>query len=164
MSGMVVSLVAEQIPGQLNKVIYLSAFIPKDGESIQVISGRDKETVLYNYLKVDESNGTGSFPMDDYIGFFAPDAPKEIADKLIADFKPEGLGPFQNQVSLTEKNFGKVNKIYIHDVNDIVIGYKLQQQMVKDAGITKVYKLESSHTPFFSLPKELADIIINESN
>ena len=164
MSGMNASLVAEQIPSQLNKVIYLSAFLPKDGESAFLISGRDKETVLPKYLIIDEKAGTGSFPLDEYIGFFAPDATKEDKENLISNFRPEALAPLQTAVTLTDKNFGQVNKIYIHDVDDIVVGYKLQQQMVKDAGINKVYKLNSSHTPFFSIPNELAEIIIKESN
>jgi pimeloyl-ACP methyl ester carboxylesterase len=164
MSGMNASLVAEQIPSQLSKVIYLSAFLPKDGESAFALSIQDKESVLTNYLKVDESNGTGSFPMYSYVEFFAPDAPNEVKDNLIANFKAEALAPLQAPVSLTEKNFGRVKKVYIHDVNDIVVGYKLQQQMVKDAGITTVYTLASSHTPFFSMPHVLSEIILKESN
>ncbi len=163
MSGMNASLVAEQIPSQLHKVIYLSAFLPRDGESAFMISGKDKETVLPKFLIIDEESGTGSFPLDDYIGFFAPDATKEDKDNLITNFRPEALAPLQTPVTLTDKNFGQVNKVYIHDVDDIVVGYKLQQQMVKDAGIKKVYTLQSSHTPFFSVPDKLAEIIIKES-
>ncbi len=40
--GMVISSVGEQIPNKISKLVYLAAFLPKDGEASIVIGGRDK--------------------------------------------------------------------------------------------------------------------------
>jgi hypothetical protein len=55
-----------------------------------------------------------------------------------------------------------VSKAYVYTVNDKAIGYQLQQRMTSRAGITKTYALATSHTPFLSMPKAVADILLQE--
>lgn len=39
--GMVITGVADRVPERIKKMIYLDAFVPKDGESVQTIKGKD---------------------------------------------------------------------------------------------------------------------------
>jgi hypothetical protein len=39
----------------------------------------------------------------------------------------------------------------------------LQHTMVGQTKVSKTYSLESSHTPFISIPDKVADILIKES-
>jgi pimeloyl-ACP methyl ester carboxylesterase len=161
--GMVISETAEQIPGQIKKLIYLCAFLPKDGESLFSISAADKETHIGQYIQPDEKAGVVGIAKDGILDFFAADAPKKIADALVANFKPEPLGPLATPVALTAANFGKINKVYIFTEYDHAIGLTLQKSMAAGANVTKTYSLPTSHTPFFSQPAIVASILSQEA-
>lgn len=161
--GMVVSATAEQIPGQIKKLIYLCAYVPNNGESLFSISAADKETHIGQYIQPDEKSGVVGIAKEGILDFFAADAPKKIADSLIANFKPEPMGPLATPVALTPANFGKIDKVYIFTEYDHAIGLTLQKSMAKTANITKTYSLPTSHTPFFSQPGVVASILSQEA-
>jgi len=161
--GMVISAVAEQIPGQIKKLVYLCAYLPNDGESLFSISAADKETHIGQYIQPDEKAGVVGIAKEGILDFFAADAPKKIADGLIANFKTEPMGPLATPVALTAANFGKIDKVYIFTENDHAIGLTLQKSMAKKANVTKTYSLPTSHTPFFSQPGVVASILSQEA-
>ena len=161
--GMAISETAEQIPGQIKKLIYLCACLPKDGESLFSISAADKETHIGQYIQPDEKSGIVGIAKEGILDFFAADAPKKIADALIANFKPEPMGPLATPVALTAANFGKIDKVYIFTENDHAIGLTLQKSMAQTSNVTKTYSLPTSHTPFFSQPAVVASILSQEA-
>jgi pimeloyl-ACP methyl ester carboxylesterase len=161
--GMVISATAEQIPGQIKKLIYLCAFVPKDGESLFAISATDKESHLGQYIQPDEKAGVVGIAKEGVLDFFAADAPKKIADVLPANFKPEPTAPIATPVALTAANFGKIEKVYIFTEFDHAIGITLQKSMAKDAKISRSYSLPTSHTPFWSQPAVVAAILSQEA-
>lgn len=161
--GMVISATAEQIPGQIKKLIYLCAFLPANGESLFSISAADKETHIGQYIQPDEKAGVVGIAKNGILDFFAADAPKKIADALVANFKPEPLGPLATPVTLTDANFGKLDKVYIFTEFDHAIGLTLQKNMAKNANIKRTYSLPTSHTPFFSEPTVVASILSQEA-
>ncbi|MBV8389589.1 MAG: hypothetical protein JO080_07315, partial [Mucilaginibacter sp.] len=63
-------------------------------------------------------------------------------------------------VPLTPTNFGRINKYSIHTLQDHVIGPKLQEQMIADAGITQVFPINSSHSPFLSMPDTVTALLL----
>ena len=161
--GIVASQVAEQIPAQIKKIIYVAAYVPKNGESLLSIAKTDAESHVGKNLIVDEKAGIASIRKEGITDVFLADAPKPVADYVSDHLKPEPLAPLTTAVTLTEGNFGKTNKVFVFSMNDHTIGYTLQQKMVKDAGIQRLYSLPSSHTPFIMFPHVLAQIIALEA-
>src|SRR4030095_14459689 len=136
----------------------------RNGETVLQLGNSDKESLLPKYLRPDEKNGYASIAKEGIQEVFASDAPQSIVDKLIANSKPDALAPFATPVNVSDANFGRMPITYIHDYNDKLISYYLQQIMVqKNGNVKKLYGLPSSHTPFFSMPGVLADILIHES-
>lgn len=163
MAGLVISEVAEQIPGQIKKLIYLAAFLPKNGESLLSLAQTDADSHIGKYLQVDKTNGSAAIAKDGFIDVFAADASQPVQDYLKANFKPDPLAPLATPVVLTDANFGKIEKVYIHTINDHAVSYQLQQRMVNGSNVTRVYALPSSHTPFLSMPAVLAAILLQEA-
>jgi len=162
-AGMVISQVAEEIPMQIKKLIYLAAALPHDGESLLGLAKQDPLSHIGKYLTIDEPHGAAIISKDGAADIFAADAPKNIQDYIAGNIKPEPLAPLATPVHLTEANCGSIQKVYIHTLNDNAISYVAQQAMVKASKVAKVYSLPSSHTPFISMPGKLAGIIIAES-
>ena len=163
MAGLIISEVAEAIPSQIKELVYLVAVLPQNGVSLLQLSQQDADSHTGKYIKVDEATASIGLAKEGLIDVFAADASKEIQDYLLANVKADPLIPFTNPVTITAANFGSVKRAYIHTINDNAISYAAQQAMVKSVGVNKEYALKSSHTPFFSMPKELADIILKEA-
>jgi pimeloyl-ACP methyl ester carboxylesterase len=162
-AGLVISQVAEEIPGQVKELIYLAAALPHDGDNLLSLAKQDPASHIGKYLTIDEAHGAAIISKDGAADVFAADAPLNIQEYLAANIKPEPLAPLATSVHLTEKNFGSIKKVYIHTLNDHAISYPAQQYMVKNGNVAVVYTLASSHTPFISMPDKLAEIIITES-
>ena len=161
--GIIVSEVAELIAPQIKKLIYIAAFVPKNGDSLLSLAQTDSESHVGKNLIVDEQAGVASITKEAITDVFLADAPKPVSDYVTNNLRPEPLVPLSTSVALTDANFGKVNKVYVHSQNDHTISYSLQQKMVKDAGILRTYSLPSSHTPFIVFPQILSTIITLEA-
>lgn len=161
--GMVISQVAEEIPSQIKELIYLAAALPHNGDSLLGLAQGDPASHIGKFLTIDKEHGAAIIAKEGVADVFAADAPQQVQEYIAANIKPEPLAPLATPVQLTEKNFGGVKKVYIHTANDHAISYPAQQYMVKNNKLAKVYTLQSSHTPFVSMPDKLADILIAES-
>jgi pimeloyl-ACP methyl ester carboxylesterase len=163
MAGMVISEVAEDAPDKIERLVYIAAYVPINGQSLLSLAMVDAKALLGPSLIPSEDKLTLDIKHENIVNIFCPDSSPEIQAILMKNYKPEPAIPFTNPAKLTEANFGKVNKSYIHTVQDHAVGIDLQNQMVSTAGITDVYSLESSHTPFLSMPDKLTAILIKIS-
>jgi pimeloyl-ACP methyl ester carboxylesterase len=161
--GIVISAVAEQMPSQIKKLLYVAAYVPQNGESLLTLAGADADSQVGKYLKIDEKAGIAGIAKEGIASTFLADAPKGVQDYVTEHLRAEPLAPLATPVALTATNFGHTQKVYIHTYNDRVNSFTLQQKMVKAAGITRFYGLPAGHTPFVSMPLTLASIIENET-
>ena len=160
MAGIVISQVAEEIPNSITTLIYLAAYLPNNGQSLLDLAKIDAESHVGKHLKIDEKSASAIIAKEGVIDVFFADAPANRQKKLAEGVKPEPLQPFVTPVALTEGNYGRVEKIYIYTTSDHAVSYPAQKEMVKNTKVKKEYILESSHTPFISMPKNVAEILI----
>ncbi len=164
MAGLVISQVAEEIPGQIKELVYLAAYLPQNGESLLSLAKQDPDSHVGKYLQIDQANGSANIAKDGVIDVFAADAPAQVGEYIANNIKPEPLAPLATPVTLTDGKFGRVKKAYIHTADDHAVSLTLQKTMVKNNGnVSKEYSLPSSHTPFISMPDKLAAILLTES-
>jgi len=164
MAGLVISEVAEEIPGQIKELVYLAAYLPQNGESLLSLAKQDADSHVGKYLQIDQDTGSANVAKEGVIDVFAADAPAQVGDYLTNNIKPEPLAPLATPVALTDGKFGSVKKVYIHTTDDHAVSFTLQKTMVKNNGhVSKEYSLPSSHTPFISMPDKLAAILLTES-
>ena len=82
----------------------------------------------------------------------------ELARFLLSHEPVEsGITPLQ----LTDENFGSVPRVYIECTQDKAVTPFIQRKMYTEMPCEKVYTMHTSHSPFFSKPGELADILCN---
>ncbi|MFN8886472.1 MAG: hypothetical protein ACK5WF_03355, partial [Cyclobacteriaceae bacterium] len=85
------------------------------------------------------------------------DSITELA-KVLLSHEPiiTGMTPLQ----LTEQNFGRVPRYYIECTEDKAVTPFIQQKMYTETPCSKVYKIQTSHSPFFSQPAELVNLFL----
>jgi pimeloyl-ACP methyl ester carboxylesterase len=164
MGGVVVTAVAEKIPSRIEKLVYIGAFLPANGQSLMDLAMTDAQSILGPNLIPSKDQLTLDVIHDKIIDIFCQDASADIQKEVLAKFRVEPAIPFGNKVALTEANFGSVMKYYIHTSQDHAVGIDLQNRMVTAAHITKTYTLDTGHSPFLTKPDEVTVTLLTIMN
>lgn len=160
MGGVVISQAAENLPDKIEKLVYLSAYLPKNGQSLQELAEQDAESLIGRNLKFAEDFSGATLPEDVAVEVFAGDCTDEIKKLVVEKAKLEPLAAFQAKVVLTDENFGRIPKYFIETTMDKGVGTSLQEKMIAENGTVKqVFKIKSGHSPYFAKPNELAEIL-----
>jgi putative intracellular protease/amidase len=160
MAGVVVSQVAENIPTKINKVVYVSAYLPRNGEDLLTLANQDKQSKAGTALEFSADYSAASIKKDVIVPAVCADCPDFMKEALVKYHKAEPAKPLGEKVVLTAAKFGSVPKYYIHTTNDAAVGYELQKMMVKNNGtIKQTFEMETSHLPFVVKPAKFVEIL-----
>jgi pimeloyl-ACP methyl ester carboxylesterase len=163
MSGIIISQVAEDMPRSIKKLVYLTAYLPSNGQSLLDLAKTDAGSHIGKFLQIDQANASAGVSKEGVVDVFVADASENVKNKFAKGVQPDPLAPFATPVKLSEERFGQVEKVYIYTTDDHAISYPTQQAMAKNAQVKKQHILKSSHTPFYSIPGKVASILIAEA-
>lgn len=162
-NGITVSRAAELRPGKVKKMVYLTAFLlPNGGSFFGAVQGVEGSKAVENFY-LSEDKTYALVKEEEIQNAFAQDIPKEAFDGAKAYIVPEPAIPLMYKLQITDENFGKIPKYYIECTEDRAIPIEVQRAMYKGK-VEKSYSLNSSHTPNFSQPENLANILLEIQN
>lgn len=162
MAGMVISQVAEQFPEKIKKLVYLAAFLPQSGESLLSIAKLQKPTKLTQAMRIDSAENAIYFPSESMYQFAYQ---RSVASEYAAIASQLCIEPFQpwlDAVTLTAKRYGIVPRVYVVCEDDNAIHLASQQRMLQQTPC-KVFQLDCDHSPFYSDPQALVEILMQSS-
>jgi len=154
--GIIISEVAERRPEKVALLVYVSAFLLRDGESLLPVAQSDGTSlVLPNLVISDDQTSSTIKPhaIRDVLYAACSDEDVTLAEMLLA---PEALAPAVTPIHVTEEGFGRVPRVYIECLQDKVIPPQLQRQMYAELPCQRVVSIDTDHSPFFSAPQKLA--------
>jgi pimeloyl-ACP methyl ester carboxylesterase len=160
MGGMVITAVAEKVPGKISKLVYIGAFLPASGQALTDLAYSDPGSRLGPALVPSADHLTIDVKRDSLDWLFINDGTAVEKEMVLTHYRAEPAIPFTNKVELTKEGFGAVEKLYIKTTQDNVISPGLQDRMIAAAGIKTVYEINTSHSPFLSQPKTVSDLLI----
>ena len=79
----------------------------------------------------------------------------QVASKIV----PEPAAPLSYELEVSGERWGKIPKYYIECTEDRAIPISVQRSMY-EGRVVKSFSLKSSHTPNFSIPDQLAKILL----
>ncbi len=91
------------------------------------------------------------------------DCPGEITALAQTLLGPEPNFPGFIPLQLSQENYGRIPKIYIECLQDKAVSLKLQRLMQKESPCDAVYPLDSGHSPFFSMPDQWVEILVENA-
>jgi putative intracellular protease/amidase/esterase/lipase len=161
LGGMVASQVAENIPAKIEKLVYVSAFLPRNGESLNGIVNKFLNNKPVDIFEFNKDYTLISIKKEVLPAVVCDDCPQYMKDVLVKYHRAEPLKGLNDKVLLTLK-FAGIPKYYISTVNDNAVPYALQQQMIKNNGTVKqVFEMKTSHLPFVVQADEFLKILIS---
>ena len=158
-NGIMISQVAEFRPDKIEKLVYLAAYLIPNGKTQREFSMQDTEGVLKPFVKVNIETNSSTLHSDIFKeGLYhdCEDSITELAKLLLsAETIESGIIPLQ----LTDENFGSVPRVYIECTQDRAVTPFIQRKMYLETPCEQVYSIDTSHSPFFSQPENLVDIL-----
>lgn len=159
MAGMVISQVAENNPAKIDKLVYVSAFLPSNGQSLNNIVDNFLQGKKLEIFEFNQDYTLIGVKKDLLPEIVCADCPPFMKEAIVKYHRPDPVKGFNDQVKLGA-NFSKIPKYYISTKNDNAVPYALQQQMIKTNGsVRKTFEMETSHLPFVAKPEEFVSII-----
>ena len=160
MGGMVITATAEKIPDRIEKLIYIAAFVPGNGQSLLDLASTDSTSMLFPALVPSADGLTQDIKPENIVPIFAQDANDEVKKLLLDKRRPEPTKIFPDKATVSAANWGKVDKYYIFTKRDNTVGPNLQKRMVAAAKITKTTTIDSDHSPFLTKPDVITELLL----
>lgn len=156
MGGVVITEAAERHPERIAALVYLTAIVLKNGESM-----------LDNPVKASPPEFMAGFqPSSDGISVgFARAALKDAfyadcsdADVALAEacLVPQAAAVMRAPVTATPERWGSLRRAYITCAADRALTLDGQRGMLERVGFDQVVEMPGSHSPFFAQPEALA--------
>ncbi len=161
--GMVISQVAEARPSKVKTLVYLSAFLLRDGQSVSEAaqSSPNADSIVTANLVVNEEEGYATVREEAVReAFYGCCSDEDVALARLL-LRPEAMAPLSSPVHTTPENFGRISRVYIECSRDNAVTPALQKDMYSALPCQKVISMETDHSPFFSEPEELVSHLIS---
>ncbi len=177
LGGLTLSPVAEMASDQLHAVVYLTAFmLPNGMVAGQMIMDETMAEAMVPGLFMADPEAVGAMRLDtksedaDYVArtreAFYGDVSDDDFQHALNNLHPDEPAQVVAVPSpITAENFGSVSRHYIRCTQDKAISIGGQDKMIalvdeQMGNSTTAHTLEASHSPFFSQPENLANILV----
>jgi pimeloyl-ACP methyl ester carboxylesterase len=155
MGGVVITQAGEEHAPRVRCLVYLAAFLPRHGESLGRLASAD--SAVTPNLRPDREAGVVRFdPAGARDAFYADCEDTDVA-AAVARLCPQPVAPWTQAVLLGARYAG-LPRHYIECTRDRAIPLAEQRRMVA-AAPCRVHSLDAAHSPFYSMPDRLADVL-----
>lgn len=156
LGGMIITSAAEHVPDKISKLVYLTAYVPLN-MSLCRLAIRDKGSSVKHSIELKGFRvGIKEASAKEV---FYHDCSEEDIRRAKELLRTEPILPVLKKVRTTDKGFGSVEKIYIKAAKDRAISLQMQEQMCNSTLFNEIYEMDTSHSPFYSAPEELSEIL-----
>ncbi len=177
MGGVAITAAGERAPEKIQKLVYLTAFMPRSGvgattyihspENAGELVGPQlmSDPAVTAALRMDHRSTDATYRANSKLAFYGDVSQADydaVANLLTPDVP---VVPFATPIATTVARWGSLPRHYIKALQDRAILPALQQRFIAEAdaftpgNLTRVHELNTSHSPFMSAPAALADLL-----
>lgn len=154
MGGVLISLAAERCPDKVKKLVYIAAFMLKDGQSAHGIDGTGvKPKDLYAFSQDKKTVGCTAETLK---ARYASHCSAQDQEYICANLCDEILEPLTAPIHVTDEKWGSIQRFYIAGKYDVALDPETVKKMLDAQPVRTVYELEGDHDLFYSAAEELA--------
>jgi len=117
----VITQAAEQRPERIKTLVYLCAFLPRNGESLSQLAQADAGSLVLPNLVAADDGASVTVRAEAVRSAFYADCSDEQVALARSRLVPQATAPFATPVLTTEERFGRVPRVYIEALRDCAI-------------------------------------------
>jgi pimeloyl-ACP methyl ester carboxylesterase len=158
MGGIIATQGAARCPDRVAALVYVTAFAPKDGQSLLDLTRLPEGTgdqVQANVV-IEGEPPVAIMPAGASRQALYGFCTEDVATWAIERQRPQPVAPFATPVSIRPGALDSINRYYVVCTQDRAISPALQRRMIAENPCADVVELDTDHTPHLSMPDELA--------
>ncbi len=161
LGGLTITQAAEQRPNKIKTLVYLTAFLLKNGQARFDLRDQDPDSLaLQNTIFSGDKTYT-IFNQEAAREVFYADCSDEDVARARSLLCSQATAPSKTPLHLTDENFGRVPRVFIECLQDKAISPSMQKKMYTATSCREVFSLNTSHSPFLSAPESLANYLVS---
>jgi pimeloyl-ACP methyl ester carboxylesterase len=162
MGGIAITQAAEEVPDRIATLVYVSALLPQDGQSLPELAERGFVAPSFvASTQVNASEGTVVISEDLLRDAAFGECEDEDFAFATSRLVRESLASGGVPVRITPGRAGRVPRVYIECLRDRVLPIDGQRAMQQAVGCERILTIDTDHSPFLSRPRELADHLLS---
>jgi pimeloyl-ACP methyl ester carboxylesterase len=154
MGGVVITQAGESHAPRVRSLVYLAAFLPRDGESLGKLA---LPSAVTPHLRPDLEARVVRFDPAGARDAFYLDCSDDDVASASARLTPQPVAPWAQPVQIGAR-YAALPRHYVECTFDRAIPLAEQRRM-HAATPCRVHTLESAHSPFYAMPERLADLL-----
>ncbi|MGA2510387.1 MAG: alpha/beta hydrolase family protein [Candidatus Acidiferrales bacterium] len=161
-AGTVIAKVAEAIPDRIKRLVFLNAFVLRDGNSLMDESP-PHYVALFDQLSKESKDHTVMIPFAIWRESFLNDADLETAKRTYAKLSPQPYQTCLDKLDLKKFYLLDIPKSYINCTEDIALPpgeWGWHPRMSGRLGLYRLVQMPGSHEVIYTNPSGLAEKII----
>ncbi len=160
MGGAAITQAAENCPDKVGALVYMCAFLPRNGDSLLTWAQQDAGSMVNQTTMEPRGDGTFDFSREHCREAFYAQCAEEDVEFAQSRLVAQSGAPFGMPLATTAERWGRIPRYYIECARDRAITLRLQREMQKHSPCRKTFSIDTDHSPFFSAPTELAEILM----
>jgi pimeloyl-ACP methyl ester carboxylesterase len=156
LGGLTITLAAARSPTKVRSLVYLCAFVPPSGQAFAEIRKGAITPDLQKIVTVDRERGVSTVDPSQAGSVFYSDCSAEDIAFAVARLSPQPIGLLSEVLEFTPPS---VARHYIRCTRDRTVDPAYQHAICADWPEGTVHEIPSGHSPFFSHPARLAEIL-----
>ena len=150
-----ISQAAEYAPDATKLLIYVTAALVPDGGRLWRMPEKPRNDDAKLYVFSPDLATSTVIPSAAREALYNTTDPA-LADRAVARLGPEPMVASTTPVRLTDRNYGRVPRVYIECLQDRISSIEAQRALVQAMPCREVITMDTDHSPFLSAPDELA--------
>jgi pimeloyl-ACP methyl ester carboxylesterase len=151
--GMVIAGVAEQMAGAIRSIVFLDAFVPKNGESAQDLTG----PAVRELAQAAAARGDIGMPPRSAEAFGVNMADRAWIDRLCV---PQPIGAFTEKIALTGAGDRIARKSYVRAASYANPGFDRALGAARSDPSWRAYEVPCGHDVMVDMPERLTEILL----
>jgi pimeloyl-ACP methyl ester carboxylesterase len=161
LAGAIISQVGERIPAKIERLVYVAATLPRNGETVMGLMQSDDGGELLPQIVFSDDQSFATLQIDDVKRILLHDVkdPERVARLAPKFLVKQATEPFLSPAKLTDDAFGSIPKSYVRASLDKVMTLSLQDRMITGWEVEQIFTIESGHFPMMSFPDRFIEVI-----
>ena len=162
--GMVISGVADRMPQRIKRLVYVNAFVPLDGQSLNDMVP-PQYVAMFDAIAGANGNAV-MLPFEIWREVFINDADLALAQSAYARLNPHPYRTFTDPIHLSQPLAAlAMGKSYVNCQQDVALPHSLpwHPRLSERLGLFRLVECPGSHEMWFSNPARLAQAIVEAS-
>jgi len=157
--GYAITAAAEAAPECVAQMIYVCAYVPEDGKSLGDMRRSARAHPVLAAIAKTPDGKAFTFRADTVEATLFHDCPAQAVAYALPHLGPQAIRPQETPLTITARS-ATLPRDYVLCTDDRTIPPEEQEKMVKDWPEDQVHRLTAGHSPYFSHPDSLADLLI----